>query len=339
MIFNTLKKQKGLTLLELMIAVVLGIFITGGMIQLFINSKQNYRVQENLSRLQENGRFAMDFIARDIRMTGYWGCLKNGLGNATNSLNPGGANYDVNYHGFAEDILGLDDGANPDTLTLRGAFNNGISVITPYATSPSQELKIPTDNGLVQGDIVLISDCEQANIFQISNADPSADGKITHTINNADDPGNINIADPTCDDTTAANHCFSKIYLGDASVYKISTIVYSIQTGASGELALFRKIDGGADQELIEGIEDMQILYGEDTDNDSTPNYYLPAGSLGLNLEQVVSIRVSLLATTLEDNLATQAVPYTIFGTQTTPDDRKIRRVITSTIAIRNRLP
>lgn len=342
--YNTIKTQKGLTLIELMIAVVLGIFITGGMIQIFTSSKQNYRVQENLSRLQENGRFAMDFIARDVRMASYWGCVKNGLDTTTNGLDSGKAppNYDVNYHGFAEGVTGLNGGpANiiPDTLTLRGAFNGGLSIITPYAVQPSDTLNISAGNNLVQSDIVMISDCEKSDIFQITNANPSA-GQVSHVIDNTFQPGNINVADPGC----PAGHCLSKVYLGDASIYKISTIAYSIQNGASGEPSLFRRIDSGATQELIEGIENMQVLYGEDTDNDSTPNYYLPAGSAGLNLDNVVSIRVSLVARTLNSNLlsnlAAVTPSYTINGTVVTPpDDHRIRRVFTSTIAVRNRLP
>ena len=74
---TTLNKQSGFSLVELMISLILGIFITGGMLQLFVNSNQSYRVQENISRLQENGRFAMDFISKDIRAADYWGCMNN----------------------------------------------------------------------------------------------------------------------------------------------------------------------------------------------------------------------------------------------------------------------
>ena len=55
------QNQRGLTLVELMVAMLLGVFLIGGVMQIFISSKQTYRMQENLSRLQENGRFALDF--------------------------------------------------------------------------------------------------------------------------------------------------------------------------------------------------------------------------------------------------------------------------------------
>ncbi|TAL47465.1 MAG: pilus assembly protein PilW, partial [Methylovulum sp.] len=59
--------QTGMTLIEILIAMLLGVFLIGGVIQIFISTKQTYRMQEGLSRLQENGRFAMDFITKDVR--------------------------------------------------------------------------------------------------------------------------------------------------------------------------------------------------------------------------------------------------------------------------------
>lgn len=73
--YSIIKQQKGLSLIELMIAVALGVFISAGMISIFINSSQSYRVNENMSRLQENSRFAMLFITRDIRSADYRSCV------------------------------------------------------------------------------------------------------------------------------------------------------------------------------------------------------------------------------------------------------------------------
>ncbi len=65
--------QTGMTLIEILIALLIGAFLLGGVLQIFVSSKQTNRMQENLSRLQENGRFAMNFLTKDIRMAGYWG--------------------------------------------------------------------------------------------------------------------------------------------------------------------------------------------------------------------------------------------------------------------------
>jgi type IV pilus assembly protein PilW len=210
-----------------MIAMLLGVFLIGGIQQIFIGSRQTYKMQENLSRLLENGRFAMYFLEKDIRMTSYWACLKRASG----------------------DIAG-----GNDTITLKAAF----------VTTPT--------------------------------------GSCGETV-----------------DKTAA-------YYTDAS----STIIYSINNTVLQK----NNID------LIEDIENMQILYGEDTDAtpDGTANYYVPAKNI-VDMEKVVSIRVSLLVRSMDDNLAAQPLAYTYNGATVTPTDRRIRRVFTSTIALRNRLP
>ena len=72
--------QVGMTLIEIMIALLIGAFLVGGVLQIFINTKQSYRMAENFSRFQENGRLALDLIGRDVRVAGYWGCLAHATG-------------------------------------------------------------------------------------------------------------------------------------------------------------------------------------------------------------------------------------------------------------------
>jgi type IV pilus assembly protein PilW len=334
--------QSGMTLIEIMIALLIGAFLLGGVLQIFIGSKQTNRMQEGLSRLQENGRFAMDFITKDIRMADFWGCL-TGLTTITNNLDPSGTGYNTDIYGFAQGITGTNGAAGsnsaldvPDTISMRGASNTGITVETPYGPNTSSNIKISTNNGLAQGDIVLVSDCSQGDIFQISNANPNTGGIAVHNTGSATQPGNKNTSNPGCPGANA--HCLSKVYQGDAAIFKLSTTTYSIQNGAGGQPSLYRKLDANAATELVEGIENLQILYGEDTDNDGTANYYVPAGTAGLNMDQVVSVRISLLARTIDNNLAAAPLAYTYNGATTTPGDRRLRRVFTSTIAIRNRL-
>ena len=128
----------------------------------------------------------------------------------------------------------------------------------------------------------------------------------------------------------------------------VSATTYSIQTGAGGQPAFFVKNDtivngvvtSGTAQELVEGIENMQIFYGVDT---NTPhdgaNYYVSANQVTTSAwPNVISVRISLLAAS-DDNLSSQAVDYTYNSTTaTTPTDLKIRRVFNATIAIRNRM-
>jgi type IV pilus assembly protein PilW len=70
---RNLHRQGGLSLIELMIALLVGLLLLGGLIQIYVSSKQGYNAQEQLARMQESGRFAMDLITRDLRRAGYWG--------------------------------------------------------------------------------------------------------------------------------------------------------------------------------------------------------------------------------------------------------------------------
>ncbi|AGA91847.1 prepilin-type N-terminal cleavage/methylation domain-containing protein [Thioflavicoccus mobilis 8321] len=63
--------QRGFTLVELMVALLIGVFLTAGVLALFAATKQSYRINEGVSRVQESGRFAIDYMSRDLRLAGF----------------------------------------------------------------------------------------------------------------------------------------------------------------------------------------------------------------------------------------------------------------------------
>ena len=65
--------QCGLSLVELMVALVIGLVLLAGLTRVYVSAKQSYNAQEQLARMQESGRFAMDLLTRDLRRSGYWG--------------------------------------------------------------------------------------------------------------------------------------------------------------------------------------------------------------------------------------------------------------------------
>lgn len=67
----SLQTQRGLSLVELMVAMTIGFFLLAGVVSLLGASKQSYRASEAMSRVQENGRYAIEFLSRDIRLAGY----------------------------------------------------------------------------------------------------------------------------------------------------------------------------------------------------------------------------------------------------------------------------
>lgn len=325
-------KQQGMTLIEILIALVLGSFLLAGVYKIFLNSKQNYLMQEGLSRMQESGRFALEFISRDIRMSGYEGC-------STTTATPVN-NMDINNPnpnpvpitlpvGSSISLTGNDNVANNwNTLACGGANSctAGTDVISYHFGRECARLtgSMGTNNANIQitaantcnfqaYDVVLISDCAASDVFTATNV---SNGGGVQTIAHA------------ANQNTSVN--LSKIYDADAIIYKMDSATFFLRTGAGGQSALWKmdntKATGGTNPvELIEGVEDMQILYGEDTDADGTANYYVSAGSV-ISMIDVVSVRIALTVKSMSNRLSTTAA------------DGRLDQTYSTTISLRNRL-
>lgn len=331
-VIRSVSKQSGITMIEVMIAMLIGLVLMGGVMQIFASSRHTYRMHEATSRMQETGRMALEMISRDIRMADFWGCASD-IVNVTNGLDTAGAGFiDFSSGGIA----GVEGGAGPDSLTLRGGTNAGVTLLPPFGPLTSSPINIPAGNTLQQGDVVFVADCESADVFQISNADPDTTGVLQHDTSGSTSPGNDNVADPTCAGANA--HCLSKIYGADATVFTTNQTTYTIGAGSEGQPALFRN-----GLEFLDGVEDMQILYGEDLDAPGTPgagvaNYYVPANQVA-DMNNVISIRVAIVTRSYDDNLTSNAnQAYSVLGINRVAPDERLRQVYTSTINVRNRL-
>ena len=131
-----------------------------------------------------------------------------------------------------------------------------------------------------------------------------------------------------------------------AEVIRFVDVSYFIGLNAAGRPSLFRAA-GGAVEELVDNIEDMDIVYGVDTtlpDADGTIDAYLRADQVA-DWSRVVSARISLLVVGPEDNVATDRQSYTFRETSgdgvadvQTAADRRLRHVFTTTVSLRNRV-
>ncbi len=340
---NARQHQTGLSLVELMVALVVGLLLLGGVIEIFIANKQTYRVADASAQIQENARFAMEILNRDIRMAGYQGCAGQAriLVNTLNDTSSFLYDFGTPVQGFeatsssswtpAIDASITSPLGGRDIVTIRGVFDEGVAIIgQPSNTgdcndssSHTADLKVTDASAFSDGDIVIAGNCSRASIFQITNINPL--GNIVHNTGGSVTPGNATKDLGTC-------------YAGNGELAKIDTRTFYIRTNAAGLPALYRKDGNDAAEELVAGIEDMQILYGIDTDGDGTADRYTSANSVG-DWNQVVAVRIHLLLQSIEDNVTTAPQPYTFDGATVTPTDRRLRRVYTTTIALRNRLP
>jgi len=352
-------RSRGFGLVEVLVAMTIGLILLGGAISMLSTNKWTYKVVEQQGRIQENARFALETISRDLRAAGYFGCVDylnkvanqisgttagslldtsapvNGLEN----YDPAGATANKTWYPSANTVVPAGIVTGSDAISIRYLDSaNSMATIAPFMTQPSDAIQTNAGNGLTAGDIVAITDCDNADIFQVTGpADPDTSGTIEHNTGGAELPGN-------------ANPDLSKSYDSGATVLPMASVVYFIGTGADGRPALFRGVmpatgDRSAmnTRELIQGVEHLHILYGKDTTGDEVPDSFLKAGAAGLTTnndwDNVVNLRISLLVSSDEEigqDVDIQARTL-LDENVAAANDRRFRRVFTTTINLRNK--
>lgn len=337
-------RQAGVSLVEFMVAGLIGLILTLGLFQIFISNRQAFDTTMASANVQETGRIAADVMTRSIRNADYWGCVD--LANVFNNLNVAASDAVL---GFGAGIEGADNNADTsdsiidgtDTITLRGTRGSmGIQIDSPMPNS-SAILDVNSASGLAAEDIVLLSNCRGGDIFQISAITGS--DNIQHNTGGSISPGNGKNSGP-CAGGGGGSNCLSQLYDVGASVMVPYSETYFIGTGVSGEPALFvsaGNMSGSVGTlqtiELVAGVEDMQILYGEDTNGNGSANEYSTADAVG-DMQDVVSIRVSFLVRSTAENVLDSAQTLTFNGAAVDGSDLRLRRVYTMTSTVRNRM-
>ncbi len=361
-------KQQGFSLIEVMIALVIGIVLLGGAINIFISNNSVYRLESELSRMQETGRFLIEVMSKEIRMAGYSGCSSRGT-------------IDVNVMAdtpppvpFASDVAVLgfnDDGTNKwdpvltannkiplydidgdatkdlvsdtDIINIQRADSCGATLTEGTDTAQSAQFKVNAPNGcgFKQYSVIMITDCTHAEIFAIQSNPSSGSGKETLTHSNSLNVGSF----------------IATEYGPDSQIFKMRSNTFFVATGTATDKGGTRKSSlyqatwdpsdnnttlTSADfsiMELADGVEDLQILYGEDTGGGNEyADEYLTA-NLVSDWADVRSVRINLLLRS-EDDITTQPRAFTFNGANAnTANDNRLRMVFSTTIALRNRLP
>ncbi len=279
--------QKGLTLVEIMISMLLGLIIAG-IGKIFIGSNQSYRLQEALSRIQENGRFAITYLEQEIRPAGFQGCpnLSAVKPNILADL------VALNSVTFQTAVMGYDfDGtdtsqpsgaiSNTDIINIQRAGGGGAKV-TKVGGPVTANIKVEysASCNFEEDDVLIVTDCKTTDIFSVTNTPGNnkgtTDGVEWQNLTHANSGNRANK--------------LSKEYDENAEIYKFDNRDFYIKNNDFGIPSLFQKHLNDDEDELIEGIEDMQITYGLKIGNSLT---YLPADSITL-WQNVKSVRINL---------------------------------------------
>lgn len=268
--FTTVRRfQLGLSLVELMVAMALGLLLMTGVIQVFLSSRQTYAANEAMGRLQENGRFALEFIARSARMAGY-----------TEPVFEEGKPLAL----VRPSCAGLPGTIPTDLCTSAGTADESDTVA--FVFQPPFTDGVRRDclgNTITENDMLLI------NHYSIIPATATAPASL------------------------------------GCRAYKFNNTTGSWTSGPAA-------------QELISGIDNLQVLYGVSTSGDSrSANQYVSAERV-TNWNNVRAVRIAVLANSIEPLTPAPAERNFVLldADPTSFTDNRARQIFSTTIQLKN---
>lgn len=331
--FN-MRAQSGFSLVELMIASLLGLLLVLGAGGAFLASSRTIDTSRSLSQIQENSRAAFELMARDAREAGGNPCsntatYSNALNTRTNTWWQEWANGSRGYAagaaspGTAFGTALRQRVAGTEAFDVHSALDGNAS-FTAAQASTTATMPIDDATGLAPGVLAVVCDTSQAYIFQVTSAAGATN--VAHA-SGSGTPGNCTggfmPATAPCGSTGVGY-----IFGNDSSISPVSSTRWYIGINEDGGRSLFRArmVNRGANMtpteitpiEIARGVENMTVTYRES----GTENFVAP-GAVG-NWRQVRAMRVRLdFAATLSN--------------QPDQDAERLLRSTTTVIAMRNR--
>ncbi|MEL7374817.1 MAG: PilW family protein, partial [Pseudomonadota bacterium] len=237
--------------------------------------------------------------------------------------------------------------AGTDALVIVRGIPDDSYVVASHNPAAAT-INLTAAHDLQQNEVLLVTDCLNTAVFQMTNANTSSSSiAVTHNAGGGS-PGNCTkgLGSPLSCTTNGTPYQYDE----DAFIVRLLSRAYYVGTGASGRSALFRMTLGangslGAPVEIADGVVDMQLVYGVDSDFDGSIDAYQRADAISTaNWANVLSVQINLLMESTDDRVADNPQSYILFdGTAAslapvTPADRRLRRVYSSTTTIRNRV-
>lgn len=253
------RRQAGITMVELMVALAIGSFLMIGAVQIYNQSRQAFVVNESIARVQEIAQFAMDTIEADLRMASNWGRTSRGLAvegrSIIGTVNPTGLPQPAN-NCAADWVLNLGlpiDGVNND-YTLACAATGGNQANSDVITIRRGSV-IPA--ALENNRLQIQSTRIQAELFADGNVPAAFSPLIAATA------------------TTPASSATHNLLVSSYYVSPTSELINGVPTLRRQRLAAGPTI---IDEEVAPGVENLQIQLGIDVDQDNTVDRYVNPG-------------------------------------------------------------
>tara|TARA_R110002126_G_scaffold16527_28_gene66096 strand:+ start:52 stop:1053 length:1002 start_codon:yes stop_codon:yes gene_type:complete len=262
-------KQQGFSLVELMIAMVLGLLVLGGVIGVFIANQATSRANMALSELQNTARLSFQLMSQDIRNAGFSGC--NNSMQIANAIAIAGVRPDwVQWNsalgtGNGFGLLGLAAptpinglAPTPGTQALRVMFAAGNSnTISDYDGS---KFILNANSVVPAGSLAIACDENMASIFQVTTA---VGDEITHTATGLNADANL---DFVFEDEWAPGAAGPRDFTNNAMLMRFESIAWFVAPSRDDEAvnSLYRASiigDRQVNEEVLFGVADLQLLY------------------------------------------------------------------------------
>ena len=271
------RHSAGFTLIELMVAMLLGLIVVAGVISVFLAGQQSYRTNQALGDVQDSSRIAFEMMAQDIRRAGLTGCdnqatvanvLKNGP--VATAAPAWWADFNNAVRGYNQGTAGPGEGANrvtatTDSITLIGAQQSGYSIATNVEPAGDFTLN-ETRSDLASGDVVVVCDPGHTAIVQISGV--TNNGKSFSHATGSGTPGNCSggLSVPTVCTTVGNSYTFGK----NSLVAKLVAVGWYIGTNTAtpAGTSLYRTtlentagVLTARDDEMVRDVTAMRLEY------------------------------------------------------------------------------
>ncbi len=304
-------RQKGLSLVELMVSLAIGMLIVLAVSNIFLSNHATFRSHEALAQIQQNARTASELMSVDLRNSGGNPCGIP-VNQVANTLNNAAANWWSNWAGGK--IQGFGGSATDapiasgtaaetrisgtDSFIVRGSIGacDGSSLTVTSHDGNSAQFTVNTASHCIStGSVMMACDMKQAAIFQVSNANPPSSATIVHNTGGSVSPGNST----KCLGLNTAQCSPGSFYSFDpqAQLSRLYSVYWFIGNNDRGRPSLFRsRTDGTGSvvtEEIAEGVEDMQVEYLLRTGGTLASNFVAAASVGAADWNNVVAVRLT----------------------------------------------
>jgi type IV pilus assembly protein PilW len=292
------RAEAGFTLVEIMVALALGMIVVAALTIVFNNASRSRKEVERTGRQIENGHYALRVLADDLKHAGYFAEFKpDVLATPVTKPDPCATDTDSLKAALPLFVQGYDDPTGAFAPTCVSDVRAGTDIVVVRRVSTCVRGAADCDATVAGTPYFQASLCGNATELASTS---SGDWYALDTID-----ANLNRTQRNCTTAADVHRYLTRIYFianNDVAGDGIPTLKRAELGVGAGGATVFKIVP------MVEGVENLQLEYGLDTDNDGAPNQFTPdpdshacAGSACVaNWRNVMAARINLLVRNTE---------------------------------------